>query len=131
MGLPRPIPPCHFHHLEDGAKRSLFANIRSALRPGGVFINADEVLGPNDYVNRRNHQVWLAEARRLGASDDDIAAAQARMEHDRLATLEDQLVWLRDAGFDDVDCAYRYYFFVVYAGHATVTLPNAEASAAG
>jgi tRNA (cmo5U34)-methyltransferase len=31
------------HHLEDGAKRSLFKRAFEALRPGGLFVNAEQV----------------------------------------------------------------------------------------
>ena len=34
------------HHLNDGAKRTLFETIRNVLLPGGVFVNAEQVLGP-------------------------------------------------------------------------------------
>lgn len=35
------------------------------------------------------------------------------MDYDRPAPLEAQLAWLREAGFKDVDCLYRYYSFSV------------------
>jgi tRNA (cmo5U34)-methyltransferase len=34
------------HHLEDADKRRLFARAQSALRPGGVFVNAEQVTAP-------------------------------------------------------------------------------------
>jgi tRNA (cmo5U34)-methyltransferase len=40
-------------------------------------------------------------------------AARERMRHDRLATAEDQLRWLREAGFDDVDCRFADHNFAV------------------
>jgi tRNA (cmo5U34)-methyltransferase len=45
-----------------------------------------------------------------------LAAAIERMRHDRPATLEAQLGWLRDVGFRDVHCAYRNGMFAVCAG---------------
>ena len=47
---------------------------------------------------------------------DEIAAAEARMVHDRCATLDYQLRWLRDAGFAEVDCAFKSWRFAVYSG---------------
>ena len=38
------------------------------------------------------------------------------MAHDRCATLEDQLAWLRAAGFAEVDCAFKQWRFAVYSG---------------
>jgi tRNA (cmo5U34)-methyltransferase len=104
------------HHLHDDAKRDLFARALAALRPGGAFINADEVLGPTPELDARYHAAWRAGARALGATDDDFAAAEDRMKADRCATLDDQLRWLRDAGFAHVHCAFKQHMFVVYSG---------------
>jgi tRNA (cmo5U34)-methyltransferase len=34
------------HHLDDDAKQDLNARVREVLRPGGVFVNAEQVRGP-------------------------------------------------------------------------------------
>jgi tRNA (cmo5U34)-methyltransferase len=54
--------------------------------------------------------------RELGAAEPDLAAALDRMKFDRAATLEDQLEWMRQAGFRDIDCAYKNLIFAVYCG---------------
>jgi hypothetical protein len=33
-----------------------------------------------------------------------------------LASVETQLTWLRDAGFDDVDCVFKYFELAVLVG---------------
>jgi tRNA (cmo5U34)-methyltransferase len=104
------------HHLADGNKIALFRRVYAALRPDGAFINADQVLGRTPAVEARNHAAWLAGACRLGVSQADLDAAMERMKHDRTATLADQLRWLDEAGFRDVDCAYKHYRFAVYGG---------------
>ena len=104
------------HHLEDDAKAALFRKVYAALKPGGVFINADEVLGATPAVAAWNHESWLAHAGTSDALQSDIDASLERMKHDRLATLADQLRWMNDAGFRDVDCGYKYQMFAVYSG---------------
>ncbi len=104
------------HHLADPAKRNLFAAMRAALVPGGLFVNADQVLAPTPALEARAQERWRAQATALGADSDEIAAAEARMAHDRCATLGDQLGWLRDAGFVEVDCAFKSWRFAVYSG---------------
>jgi len=34
------------HHLDDPAKRALFGRLHTALAPGGLFVNAEQVAGP-------------------------------------------------------------------------------------
>ena len=104
------------HHCDDPAKRDLFARIFAALRPGGVFVNAEQVLGPTAAIEADYARAWLGEVRALGADEDEIAAAQERMKEDRCAPLEAQLAWLRDAGFVEVDCRFKDGRFAVYAG---------------
>lgn len=106
------------HHLEDAAKRVLFARIRRALVPGGLFVNAEQVAGATPALEERQHRLWLAQAERAGASAEAIAQAEERMAHDRCASLEDQLRWLREAGFADVDCCFRAWRFAVLCGQA-------------
>ena len=93
----------------------LFARILGALRPGGLFVNAEQVLAPTPELERRAHARGAGRrgarcrARRGGGAEE-------RMRHDRCATLEGQLAWLRAAGFAEVDCAFKAWRFAVYSG---------------
>ncbi len=61
------------------------------------------------------------EIRAAGLSEAEIRNAQNRMEFDRCATLEDQLQWMRAAGFEDVDCSFRSGRFAVLSGQTGLT----------
>jgi tRNA (cmo5U34)-methyltransferase len=103
------------HHLNDEEKQKLFTNIFSNLKPGGAFINVDQIKSPNDHFQELYWSTWLKKVRRAGASEQKIRESiQRRKTFDRDATMEDQLHWLRDAGFDKVDCLYHHYFVGVF-----------------
>jgi tRNA (cmo5U34)-methyltransferase len=104
------------HHLSDDQKRSLFDRIHGALNDGGVFVNAEQFRCATPERHRFHHDRWVTRVRELGVDDRDLAAALERMKFDRAATLEDQLEWLREAGFRDIDCAYKNLIFAVYSG---------------
>jgi len=104
------------HHLDDDAKRALFARVLAALRPRGCFLNADQVLGPTPALERGYHERWLAQVRALGVPPADLEAALDRMRADRTAPLAPQLEWLRQAGFEQVECLYENERFAAYAG---------------
>ena len=112
------------HHLSDDGKRDLFARIHAALVPGGTFVNADQILGATPAIEARNRAAWLAATRGLGVPELDLAAAIERMRHDRPARLRDQLRWLEEAGFRDVDCAFQHYGFAVFAGRRADRAPR-------
>jgi len=104
------------HHCEDEAKRTLFGAIFSTLKPGGVFVNAEQVLGPTPEIEEDYARTWLDQVRAAGAGEDEIAAAQGRMREDRCAPLDAQLGWLRESGFVAVDCRFKDGRFAVYSG---------------
>ena len=105
------------HHQTDEKKAALFRKIFGALAGGGVFINADEVLGATPEIERRYRDAWLRQIRERKVSDEDLAASFERMKEHRLATLEAQLTWIKEAGFEYVDCWYKNYSFVVFGGY--------------
>jgi tRNA (cmo5U34)-methyltransferase len=109
------ISSLSIHHLSDEDKRALFARIHSLLDNDGLFINIDQVWGPTEYWQAHYWDQWLEKVRRSGASEDQIeASVQRRTEYDREASLADQLHWLGQAGFSQVDCVYKHAFIGVF-----------------
>jgi tRNA (cmo5U34)-methyltransferase len=104
------------HHLDDPDKRTLFAEAHSALKPNGVFINADQVAGPTPELEERYKALWLQQVRALGATEPQIEASLYRQQEDRCASVADQLHWLREAGFADADCWFKDNRLAVMAG---------------
>lgn len=104
------------HHIEPARLQGVFAKIHKVLEPGGIFINADQTLGTTVTNEEKYSQAWHRTIRAQGATEADAAAAVERMKADKTSTLEDQLAWLRAAGFTDVDCWYKQYRFAVYSG---------------
>lgn len=114
------ISALSIHHLSDANKAALYSHIYQALKPGGMFINADQVQGKTARLDKLYRQNWLESVQTLGVSTDELAAAQKRMEFDRLAPLDFQLGWLEAAGFQDVDCWYKNFSFVVFGGYREI-----------
>jgi tRNA (cmo5U34)-methyltransferase len=101
------------HHLEHPDKRELMRSVHDVLRPGGVFVNAEQVDAPTPQLTRLYAERWAADCRALGATEEEIDGARERMRHDRCTDVETQLGWLRDAGFATVDCTYQAWRFAV------------------
>lgn len=104
------------HHLDDANKRAVFKKINASLKPNGVFINAEQVAGPTPALEARYKALWLQQVRVAGATEQQIEASLYRQQEDRCASVEDQLLWLREAGFADVDCWYKDNRFAVMSG---------------
>jgi tRNA (cmo5U34)-methyltransferase len=104
------------HHLSDTEKRALYARVFDALAPGGFFVDADNVLADEPAVQARDRELWIRAVRASGISDADLAGALERTKLDVLAPLGVQLRWLRELGFEEVDCAFKWHHFVVFSG---------------
>src|SRR5918998_3896569 len=104
------------HHLTHGDKKELFEKVHDSLAEGGYFVNADQVQGETSEEERSYRGWWLRRVREAGVSEEDLDAALSRMRADRNATLQAQLGWLAETGFEAVRCAYRDNRFAVYGG---------------
>lgn len=79
---------------------SLYREIWEILEPGGVFCNLEHVSSPTS----RLHQRFLD---LIGGQED---------ESNILLDIETQLLWLRDIGFEDVDCLWKWRELALLAG---------------
>ena len=109
------------HHLSDEGKQRLFQRVYDVLCDEGVFVNADQVLGTTPEIDEEYRTAWIRQARERGVDEGDLAAALERMKEDAMSTLGLQMKCLEDIGFRMVDCWYKNYGFVVYAGRKRST----------
>jgi tRNA (cmo5U34)-methyltransferase len=91
------------HHVDHERKRQLYAEIWGSLQTGGVFCNLEHVASPTVAV----HERFLA------------AMSAKRTEEDpsnKLLDVETQLRWLREIGFEDVDCYWKWRELALLVG---------------
>jgi tRNA (cmo5U34)-methyltransferase len=102
------------HHLSPEDKRVLFGRIFSALKPGGVFVNADQAEGETPYFRQRYLEYWNDFLHQGPLSEAQYAEILKRRDTlDRNEKLSVQLAWLHEAGFSDVDVVYKNRTFIV------------------
>ncbi|MBD2435516.1 class I SAM-dependent methyltransferase [Nostoc sp. FACHB-110] len=116
------ISALSIHHLSDSDKQRLYHKIYNALAPGGMFVNADQVLGKTTALEQLYRQNWLNSVIASGISSTELQAAQERMKYDLMTPLDVQLSWLEVAGFQNVDCWYKNFSFAVFGGHKPAQL---------
>jgi len=110
------ISSLSIHHLTEVEKKRLYYDIYSSLNKDGVFINADQVLGETPFIESLYKKDWKYKVENSGLPKEEILSAYERAKLDKMSTLEDQTNWLKDIGFLDVNCVYKYYNFVVLFG---------------
>jgi len=104
------------HHLTHEGKRRLFVRVYRWLNDGGVFVNADLVAGSTPGNHQYFRRRWLEYIHASGLAREEVEAAIERRNVDLDAPLTDQLRWMEEAGFRDVDCMYKYLDFGVFFG---------------
>jgi len=101
------------HHLEDDKKIEIYNSIYNLLKPDGLFIHAEQVDGESLYLKKLNSERWKEYVEKSGLPEEEIRAGYERVKLDKRVPLSIQLQWLKDSGFEEVDCLYKYYDFTV------------------
>jgi len=92
------------HNLDEARQQALYAEVLDQLAPGGIFCNLDHVASPS----ARLHEAFYRAIGDASSCFDD-----PRNEN---PDLETHLRWLNDAGFDDVDCHWKWLELALVAG---------------
>jgi tRNA (cmo5U34)-methyltransferase len=98
------------HHVEHERKRELYQEICQALAVGGVFCNLEHVSSASSY----GHAKFL-EAMGMTPADEDPS--------NKLLDVHTQLVWLREIGFADVDCYWKWRELALLVGRKITSEP--------
>ncbi len=101
------------HHLKDNEKRKLYKKIYESLSNKGIFVNGDQFLATSEINEKIYQKQWKEKIENTDLCADSKTGAFERMKLDKPATVENNLNWLKDVGFADVDIFYKYYNFGV------------------
>lgn len=113
------------HHQPDERKRALYRELFQLLEPGGIFINVEHVSSATtwgesvfethfiDALHDFGHrQGWNKTREQISAEYYHRPDKDANI----LAPVERQCEWLREIGFQDVDCYFKIFELAVFAG---------------
>ena len=121
------------HHQSDQIKRQIYIDIFDLLIPGGVFVNVEHVSSPTTRLEALYDDYFIDSlwANQLTEGDGQTRNQVATAYHGRedkqaniLAPVESQCEWLREIGFEDVDCYFKIFELAVFGGKRPLTGPD-------
>ncbi len=113
------------HHQPDTRKRQIYAEIFNMLASGGMFINMEHVASPTVRIAELWDRIRVDSLYNLAVQrGSNKSRALIEKEYfespDRPANLftlaETQCEWLRQIGYTDVDCFFKYFEMAVIGG---------------
>lgn len=102
------------HHTDDAGRQAFFKTMLSRMAPGGILLCRDLVRGTTPRLTEEYAKLWKLYMRAQG--EDSALGASKFQTKDLPSTVENQLLGLRDAGFIDADCHWRYLNFAITGG---------------
>lgn len=101
------------HHLEDKEKQSIFKDIYSSLKQGGIFSYSDLMISKTNPDHPKILEEWN---RFVNISFPDGEKWKWIMEHyeafDKPTDYTIQLEWMKNAGFDSIQILYNQGYWI-------------------
>ena len=95
------------HHLPPAQMSTLYTDVYSQLSNGGCFFNLDTASAPDEFL----HEAFRNARRRDSATPARTTTTPRSHSqtafHHREATLDRHLTWLKQAGFQSVECFWK------------------------
>jgi tRNA (cmo5U34)-methyltransferase len=113
------------HHQPDTRKREIYAEIYDLLKPGGVFLNLEHVTSPSKWVESLYNEMMVDSTYSYHVGQGDTRSKQEIADEfyyrpdkaaNILAPLDTQLAWLREIGYQHVDCYLKIFELAVFGG---------------
>ncbi|MGC8658849.1 MAG: class I SAM-dependent methyltransferase [Desulfomonilaceae bacterium] len=113
------------HHQPDERKRQIYGDIFETLAPGGMFINLEHVASPTKPIAElwdriRIDSIYDMALKKGSNKSRDMVEKEYYGRPDREANLfslvDTQCGWLKEIGYSDVDCFFKYFELAIFGG---------------
>lgn len=113
------------HHQPDNLKKEIYRSIYQLLKPGGIFLNLEHVSSATKWVGELQDDLFIDYLYQFQQQKgNDQSREQVAQEYyyrpdkaaNILAPVEIQCHWLRELGFQNVDCYFKLFEIALFGG---------------
>ena len=111
------------HHQPDARKREIYAEIYNILAPGGIFLNLEHVASTSRWGEEQFEAYFIDSLYRYhkerGKTRDEVASDfyhRPDKVANLLAPVDEQIIWLREIGYSNVDCFLKVFELALFGG---------------
>jgi ubiquinone/menaquinone biosynthesis C-methylase UbiE len=112
------------HHQSDDNKKRIYREIFDRiLKPGGIFLNLEQVKSPAQEIEVLFNEFFMDSMRKFQQENDtgiSIKTIEEEFYKDKkvniLAPVDEQCLWLKDIGFITVDCFFKCFEIAIFGG---------------
>ncbi|MFQ5682347.1 MAG: class I SAM-dependent methyltransferase [Candidatus Binatia bacterium] len=117
------------HHQPDDRKREIYREIYELLNNGGIFLNLEHVASPTNKVEALFKDYFIDSLCSFHSKRDPHIKREAvakeyynrpDKEENILAPVDSQCEWLREIGFQDVDCFFKIFELALFGGRKII-----------
>lgn len=117
------------HHHDDDIKYRIYREVFGLLKPGGLFLNLEHVASPNPVIEKLFDETFIDglydyHVRSGGNSSKQEIAEKFYNREDKvlnkLTLVEKQNDWLREIGYQNVDCFFKLFELALFGGQKPV-----------
>lgn len=112
------------HHQPDNNKKKIYKEIfNQILKPGGVFLNLEQVKSPTREIEAIFNGFFMDSMRKYQQENNSsipIETIEEEFYKDKkvniLSPVDEQCLWLREIGFTQVDCYFKAFEMAIFGG---------------
>ena len=112
------------HHQDDENKQRIYRQIfDKLLKPGGLFLNLEQVKSPTREIENLFNEFFLDKMRDFKKQNETKISFEVIEEEfykdknvNILASVEEQCRWLKKIGFEQVDCYFKALELSIFGG---------------
>ena len=112
------------HHQSDNNKKRIYREIfNQILKPGGIFLNLEQVKSPTREIEAIFNDFFMESMRKYQQANNSnisIETIEKEFYKDKnvniLSPVDEQCAWLREIGFTQVDCYFKAFEMAIFGG---------------